>query len=258
MTGTSFELRGATVDWTARGGGRALDGVDLSIGAGERVAVVGPSGSGKTTLLRLLGAARVPTSGEVSIDGEHTTDASAKSLRRLRSTLGFVHQDHCLVASLRVSQNVIAGKLGQRGGFSAFRSMVLPARADLERAHEILETLGIGDKLFQRVDRLSGGEAQRVAIARALFQEPRALLADEPVASVDPARSRDLVARLVETAAERGTSLVVSLHDVELARGLFPRIVGLRGGRLQFDGSPDELRGDVLDGLYRLEDATRD
>lgn len=253
--GAAFEVAGARVDV---GAGRvALAGVDLQIAPGERVAVVGPSGAGKTTLLRLLGAGLVADAGRVAVDGVDTSELEGDARRRLRAALGFVHQDHALVPNLRVAANVIAGGLGRRGRWAALRSVLRPRREDLERAHALLEPLGIDALLFQRVDRLSGGEAQRVAIARALFQEPRGLLADEPVASVDPARARDLLERLLELAAERGVTLVASLHDVELARALFPRLVGLREGRVVFDRPADALGPSDFEDLYRLEGAGR-
>ena len=173
-------------------------------------------------------------------------------LRRLRAGIGVVHQDLRLVPNLRVSQNVISGAFGRRGFASALRAFLRPRDEDLERAHALLERVGIADKLFHRVDRLSGGQQQRVAIARALFQEPRVLLADEPVASVDPARARDTVALLGDIAAERGLTLVMSLHNLELAREFFPRLVGLRDGRVVFDGAPADLAPEGYRALYAL------
>ena len=131
--------------------------------------------------------------------------------------------------------------------------MFFPPRKDVLQAHEILQRVGIGDMLYERTDRLSGGQQQRVAVARALFQDPGALLADEPVSSVDPARARDLIALLRNVAKERGLTLLASLHDVALAREFFPRLVGLRRGAVQFDRSPDQLPPRVFDELYDLE-----
>jgi phosphonate transport system ATP-binding protein len=164
-----------------------------------------------------------------------------------------VHQDLALVPNLRVSQNVIAGGLGALGFLASARAMLLPSSADLERVVAILERVGIGEKLFQRTDSLSGGQRQRVAIARALFQDPRALLADEPVSSVDPARARDTVGLLRSLCAERGLTLLVSLHDLELAREFFPRLVGLRDGRIVFDRPTSELAESEYRELYRLD-----
>jgi len=230
-----------------------LQGVDIAVRPGECLALVGPSGAGKTTLLRALAAGQGTTAGTIAVDGRELDSLNSHGLRALRTQLGFVHQDHCLIPSLRVSHNVLAGKLGQRSLLAGARSMVFPRRADLEQAHALLDDLGIADKLFQRADRLSGGEAQRVALARALFQEPRAILADEPVAAVDPARGRDLIERMLELARRRGLTLIVSLHDVDMARSFFPRCVGLRAGRVVFDRPTGELDDADFTELYELE-----
>ena len=227
----------------------------LRIEPGENIAIIGPSGAGKTTFLRLLNGTVLPTSGRVLSDSVDSAELGPTHLRRLRSRVGFVHQEHALVPNVRVVQNVVAGKLGQRSMWGAVRSMLSPTRTDLDLAHELLVRVGIGDKLFQRTDHLSGGERQRVALARALFQEPDALLADEPVASVDPARARDLIGLLCEVARERGLTLVCSLHDLLLAQEFFGRSIGLREGRVQFDGATNEIPAEAFDDLYRLEDA---
>ena len=251
----AFELRGTSVVYNGR---PALDESNLVVRAGEAVALVGPSGAGKTTLLRLLTAAIRPTRGEVRLEDRALASLSPAELRAARTRIGFVHQDLALVPNIRVSQNVLAGKFGQRSFLGAARSMILPARADLERAAALLARVGIGDKLFQRTDSLSGGQRQRVAIARALFQEPSVLLADEPVSSVDPARARDTVALLRDVSAERGLTLVVSLHDLELAREFFPRLVGLRGGRIVFDRETSGIDAAEYRSLYRLDDRSPD
>ena len=251
----AFELARASVVY---GGRPALDAADLLVRPGEAVALVGPSGAGKTTLLRLLTAAIRPTSGTVRIEERDLGSLSPAELRAARTRIGFVHQDLALVPNIRVSQNVIAGRFGSMSFLGAAKAMVLPARADLERAAAILGRVGIGDKLFQRTDSLSGGQRQRVALARALFQQPSVLLADEPVSSVDPARARDTVALLRDVSAERGLTLVVSLHDLELAREFFPRLVGLRGGRIAFDRETARIDAAEYKSLYRLEDLPPD
>ncbi len=252
--GLSFELRRAGLSYGKRGS--ALIDADLTVMAGERLALLGPSGAGKTTLLELLGARRLASSGEVHMDGQPMGNLSPQKLRALRARIGFVHQDHRLIPNLRVSHNVLAGRLGRESFPASLRRMLLPPRKDLEEVLGILDRVGIGDRIFERSDRLSGGERQRVAIARALYQMPGALLADEPVASVDPARARDAVALLTRLAEEDGLTLVLSLHNLELAREFFPRLIGLRKGRILFDGPASELSDEDFRELYSLEDAT--
>ncbi len=230
-----------------------LSGIDLKIGGGEAVAIVGPSGSGKTTLLRLLGGTLRPTRGSVRMNGTDLGQVPRADLRAIRSNVGFIHQDHSLVPILRVAQNVLAGRLGQRGFWQSARTMLWPSSAELEAAHALLERVGIPEKLFQRTDTLSGGQQQRVAIARALYQDPGAILADEPVASVDPARGRDLLRLLTDLATEGGLTLVASLHDLDMARAFLPRTVGLRGGRVMFDAPTAEIPESDFEELYRLE-----
>ena len=205
-----------------------------------------------------MNATVAPGRGAVTMSGVDLSRLTPGELRAARTQVGFVHQDHSLVPNLRVSQNVLAGRLGQRGLWSSLRSMLLPRSQDVERVYALLERVGIPEKLFERTDTLSGGQQQRVAIARALFQEPAALLADEPVASVDPARARDLIELLRELAGERGLTLVVCLHDLELAREHFPRTVGLRKGRIRFDRPTGDVADSDFEELYRLERQAHD
>ena len=248
----SVALRGVSVRFGER---TVLERLDFACAPGAVVALVGPSGAGKTTLLRLLNAALAPDAGEVAIDGVPLAARGPRELRALRARIGFVHQDLALVPNLRVLNNVLHGGLGRQGLLSSFRTTLFPSRGETERAAELLDRVGIGEKLFQRTDTLSGGQRQRVAIARALYQEPALLLCDEPVSSVDPARARDTVQLLTALARERGFTLLVSLHDVRLAREFFPRLVGLRAGRLGFDRNAADVGSSELDELYRLERA---
>jgi phosphonate transport system ATP-binding protein len=248
----AFELHGVSVVY---GGHTALEEAELSLAPGEAVALVGPSGAGKTTLLRLLNASVLPSRGRVCVDFQDLSVLTPGDLRALRARIGFVHQDLALVPNLRVSQNVIAGSLGRLSFLGSLRAMFWPVAADLGRAAALLERVGIGEKLFQRTDSLSGGQRQRVAIARALYQEPSALLCDEPVSSVDPARARDTVEVLTGISRERGLTLAVSLHDIELARAFFPRLIGLRRGRIVFDRATAEVAPRELAALYQLDDS---
>ncbi|MCY2961884.1 MAG: ATP-binding cassette domain-containing protein [Planctomycetota bacterium] len=250
----AFELHGAGVVFSGRA---ALTEASLVVDPGEALALVGPSGAGKTTLLRLLNASQAPTSGSVCVDYERLDALSPEKLRAVRTRIGFVHQDLALIPNYRVLSNVIAGSLGRMGFVASVRTMLFPRRAAVERAAAILERVGIGEKLYQRTDSLSGGQRQRVALARALFQEPSALLLDEPVSSVDPARARDMVELVADISRERGITLVVSIHDIELARAYFPRLVGLRAGRVVFDGPTGSIAPRDLSALYSLEGLDR-
>jgi len=241
--GPALELRGVSVDFGDRS---ALRAVSLSVERGAAVALVGPSGAGKTTLLRCLAGAQRPSAGAVYVAGADLYARAPSALRREQARVGFVHQDLALVPVLRVAQNVLAGRLGRFGTLRGLARVLAPRRAALAEVHRLLERLGIADQLFQRTDRLSGGQQQRVALARALYQEPTLLLADEPVASVDPERARDVIVLLTRLAREEGLTLVASLHDVELAREHFPRIVGLRGGVVQFDTAHGSAAGAAL------------
>lgn len=249
MQSAAFQLHDVHVHYGAHA---ALHDVTLDVAPGEAVALVGPSGAGKTTLLRLLNGTLRPTQGEVRLNGEPLGDLSNGALRRVRSRIGFVHQDLSLVPNLRVSQNVLAGKLGRVSLLASARLMLRPSKRDLVRAHAILERVGIPEKLFERTDRLSGGQQQRVAIARALFQDPVALLADEPVSSVDPARAKDTVELLTRISCEEDLTLCMSIHDLELARASFGRLVGLRAGRVVFDRPPDKVTEADFGRLYEL------
>ncbi len=232
---------------------RALNGLNLRVGPGERVGFVGPSGAGKTTLLRLLSGTQRPTSGAVRFNSQDIKQLSLGQLREVRRRIGTIHQDLSLVPNLRVLHNVLAGRLGGRSILGSARLMLFPPPQDVERVHEILEMVGIADKLYERTDRLSGGQRQRVAVARALFQEPSVLLADEPVSSVDPARARETVELLVDISQRAGLTLCMSLHNLELAREFLPRLVGLRDGVAIFDRPTDRLDDRDFYSLYELE-----
>jgi len=247
-----FRLEGVSVSFGATA---ALKDVNLSIAAGEAVALVGPSGAGKSTLLRLFNGMVRPDEGVVHVNGDVLSELSRRELKRVRAAIGFVHQDLSLVPNLRVLQNVMAGRLGREGFLASTRSLLLPGRKAATQVYEILRRVGIPEKLYERTDHLSGGQQQRVAVARALYQRPVALLADEPVSSVDPARARDTVALLTRISREEGLTLCMSLHNAELARTCFPRLVGLRGGRIVFDRPAEEVDDASFRALYDLTEA---
>ena len=247
----AFQLAGVTCRF---GELAAVDSVSLMVDQGERIALIGPSGCGKTTLLRAMNTMRAPEEGTVTVFGEDISGFTPARLRSLRSRIAFIPQNLGLVPNLRVIQNVILGAGGKRGALRSLRDLLLPEEEDTLAIHEILERVGIEEKLYQRADQLSGGQQQRVAIARALFQNPEVILADEPVSSVDPARARDTVKLLCELSQERSFTLVMSLHNLELAREFFPRLVGLRAGEVVLDDAPKSLDETELEQLYQLSD----
>jgi len=230
----------------------ALEEVTLSVAPGERVALVGPSGAGKSTLLGLAGGALFASQGEVRLLGEDPAALSPRRLRALRARVGTVHQQLHLVPQASVLENVLMGALGRRSWATLALAPFL--RREREAVAEVLRQVGLLDKLHQRLDRLSGGEQQRVAVARVLWQDPELVLADEPFASVDPERAAQVVRLLVEAA--RGRTLLLSTHQLELVLPHFPRIVGLRAGRLLFDRPREAVSADDLARLYQPEEAT--
>ncbi|HEY1393661.1 MAG TPA: ATP-binding cassette domain-containing protein [Methylibium sp.] len=232
-------------------GQRALRDVTLSAAAGERLAIIGPSGAGKTTLLRLLATSLRPSEGRVQMLGANPWQLTARALKRLRARIGVVHQAPPIPPRLRVVTAVLAGRLGSWPWPKALMSLLYPS--DIAGAREVLARLDLADRLFERCDRLSGGQLQRVGIARALYQRPDLLLADEPVSALDPALANAAVSRLIEQAEASGATLVSSLHAVDLALKWFPRIVGLRDGAVIFDASAPEVTSAMLYELYANE-----
>jgi len=230
------------------GGHRALDGVDLTVHAGERVALLGASGAGKSTLLSMLNGSLLASEGVLEIFGQALAHLSPKALRRLQCGIGTVSQRLDLIEQVRVLHNVNAGRLGT---WSTSRALVslLSSRAD-DDVRSALHSVGMEWALHERTERLSGGERQRVAIARLVVQQPDLILADEPVSSLDPARAAETLELL--QAPARGSTLIVSLHQPELARHYCTRAVGLREGRLVFDVPTAELDDARLTGLYTL------
>ncbi|ALO68093.1 phosphonate ABC transporter [Arthrobacter alpinus] len=230
------------------GGTRALDGVSLKVEEGEVVVLLGLSGSGKSTLLRHINQLDFPTQGSVNVLGEDVTTIRGKALRSLRSRIGVVFQQFELVGSLSVLENVLTGSLarlqGPRLGTwmypKEFRSMAL--------SH--LERVGLAGREHQRADTLSGGQQQRVAIARALMQSPEILLADEPVASLDPESSQQVMNLIREIGRERGLTVICSLHQVELAMSWGDRLVGLRAGKVVLDTPTTGIDKDSVMRIY--------
>jgi len=250
----SFELQG--VGLTHAGGGIALRGVTLAARQGEAIALIGPSGAGKTTLLSVIGTALAPSQGRRSVLGDEVPASSAGAPRLLRARIGTVHQAPPIPPRQRVVTAVLAGRLGRWPAWKALASLLYPQ--DIAGAREALARVQLADKLFARCDQLSGGQLQRVGIARVLYQQAELILADEPVAALDPALALSTVQLLVHEAAARGATLVASLHAVDLALACFARIVGIRDGAIAFDLPAAEVTQEHLRALYGSEHAGDD
>jgi phosphonate transport system ATP-binding protein len=234
-------------------GGRvvALDGIDLDVPAGQLLVLIGLSGSGKSTLLRHLNGLQRPTAGEAEVLGVPVGQAGGAELRRLRRHVGFVFQSFNLVGRMSCLENVLCGALGRLRGP---RYGVLTYSRSLRRAALTqLERVGLADRPFQRADTLSGGQQQRVAIARALMQQPKLMLADEPVASLDPESSAQVMDVLFRVCREDGLTVVCSLHQVDIALSYASRVVGLRDGRVVLDRPADGLSTDAAMVVYRRD-----
>ena len=225
----------------------ALRGVDLSVASGEMCVVLGPSGAGKSTLLRCVNRLVEPTSGTIVVGGLPAPRGRAE-LRELRRHVGMIFQDHNLVPRLSVLKNVLTGRLAS---MPVLTSVVqLFPRADVEVALHALERVALADRAMDRADRLSGGQQQRVGIARALAQQPQVILADEPVASLDPKTARVVLDDLRRAAHELGIAVLCNLHQVEYAIEFADRIVGIGAGRVVFEGTPAQLDDVALARIY--------
>jgi phosphonate transport system ATP-binding protein len=229
----------------------ALHDVSFEVKEGEFLAVIGLSGSGKSTLLRCINRLIDPTGGRVIWDGVDVTAAQGRELRHIRRQIGMVFQQFNLVRRSSVLINVLSGRLGYAHPVLSLLHQF--SREDRERARAALERVGIPEKADNRADQLSGGQQQRVGIARALMQEPRLMLADEPVASLDPVLAHSILQYLELLNRQDGITVLCSLHFLDLVHRYANRVVGLKDGELVFDGSPEELTPQKFKEVYGEE-----
>jgi phosphonate transport system ATP-binding protein len=250
---TTYRLDKLSVRHLAAGKAPALHEIDLVVTQGEQLAIIGPSGAGKTTLLATLACAHRPAGGDFDVFGQDPWRMSEEARHRLRARLFLAPQTPPLPPRQRVVNAVLAARLPHWGFWQALSSLLKPA--DPDAAHGALARFGLGDKLYSRVDRLSGGERQRCGLARLLLSSAQVFLVDEPLSALDPALSQMTLTALQQEATARGATLVCSLHQVDMARAHFARIVGLRDGRVVFDAPREQVSDAMIAALYHNESA---
>ena len=232
-------------------GTEALKSISFSAEKDEIIAVIGRSGAGKSTLLRTINGLQPVTSGSIVLDGDNVAEMSGSNIRELRRQVGFVWQEYNLVDRLPVMTNVLCGRLGYNQPWKSAIRFFDPSHRRI--AMKNLERVNLLHKAQHRADQCSGGEKQRISIARALTQEPKILLADEPVASLDPELSEQVMQDLARVAREVGVLTLINIHQVELAKSFCERIIGIAQGHVVFDGPPSALDEDALNRIYRFD-----
>ena len=229
-------------------GTQALKGISTTVKKGEFLCIIGSSGAGKSTFLRCINRLVEPTSGSIVFNNVEVTKANARELRNIRRQVGMVFQGYNLIKRSPTVTNVLHGRLGYmstlKGGLGLF------SKEDTQKALAMLARVGLEDQAFKRADELSGGQAQRVGIARAFCQEPLMLLADEPIASLDPAASKSIMSYMKKISEEEGITSIVNLHQVDFARDYATRIIAINAGEIVFEGTPSELTDEVTEGIF--------
>lgn len=229
-------------------GKSVLKGINFNIKQGELLSIIGPSGAGKSTLLRSINRMIEPTSGKITFDDKDITGVKGKELRKMRTNIGMIFQHYNLVDRLSVFENVMHGTLGYKNSLQGIFSMY--TESEKEEALDIITELGIQDHIYKRCDELSGGQKQRVGIARALVQKPKIILCDEPIASLDPSSSRVIMEHLRKICSKKGITVIVNLHQVDVAKNYSDRIIGLNSGQIVYNGHPSEIDKEVIQSIY--------
>ena len=247
-SGASVVLEHASVAYGRR---RVLDDINVSVAPGERIAVIGPSGAGKTTLFRLVAGLVKPVEGRVVTLGQDVSALTGKRLQSLRRELGFLHQQDNLIPQLRVVHNVLMGRLGHWWLPRALFSLLWPQQLHLARS--ALARVELEDRLWSLPDELSGGQQQRVAVARLIVQQPRLVLADEPVSALDLRLGQEIIGLLCELAQRDQAAMLINLHTLDLLQGNFDRVIALQSGKVFWEGTPSEISQHLLRELYGAE-----
>ena len=237
------------VNKTYNGMTRALTDINFSINEGEFVAIIGPSGSGKSTILRCINRLIKATDGTITFDGHDVMSAGKKEIREIRKKIGMVFQHYNLVERLSVIENVLHGRLGHKS--SLIGAIGKYTEDEKQNAFRILEKLGLAEQAYKRCDQLSGGQKQRVGIARSIMQEPRLIVCDEPIASLDPNSSKVIMDQMKKINETTGITCILNLHQVDVALNYAQRIIGLTSGELVFDGRPEDLTQEKIYEIYQ-------
>lgn len=244
--GTVLKFDNVTKDYS--NGIHALKNASFEVEEGEFISIIGPSGSGKSTILRSINKLISITDGEITLDGVSVNKQKGKNLRHLRRNIGMIFQNYNLVYSLSVFQNVLHGCLGYMEGLKGIFGIY--SEEDKQRALELLEELGISQYAYNKASDLSGGQKQRVGIARAIMQNPKVLLCDEPIASLDPSSAKTIMDLLKGMSQKRNIACIVNLHQLDVALKYSTRIIGISKGEIVFDGTPAEMTDEVIERIY--------
>lgn len=229
----------------------ALSDVNFSVREGEFVSVIGPSGAGKSTLLRCINRMIDASSGEILFDNVNVLDHNKKELRKLRTKIGMIFQHYNLVNRLSVIENVLHGRLGYKSVFGGVFGLY--NETEKRQALSLLKTLGLEEQVYKRCDQLSGGQKQRVGIARALIQDPKLLLCDEPIASLDPNASKVIMDHLKNISTSMGITVLINLHQVDVALKYSDRVIGVSKGGVVYNGSPNDITVEDIHTIYGSE-----
>lgn len=228
---------------------KALDDLSFSVKEGEFLSIIGPSGAGKSTVLRCINRLVDATDGKIIYNGKDIMHINKRQLRNVRTKTGMIFQHYNLVDRLSVTENVLHGRLGQKSTFSGMIGHY--SESEKEQAFAILEELGLAEQAYKRCDALSGGQKQRVGIARAIMQQPKLILCDEPIASLDPKASKTIMDHLAQINQSMQITCIVNLHQVDVAMKYSQRILGIAAGKLVFDGTPSELTQEKIHEIYQ-------
>lgn len=227
---------------------KALEGVSFSVEKGEFVSIIGPSGAGKSTLLRCINRMIDATSGDITFDGQDVVKMKKSQLRKLRTKIGMIFQHYNLVDRLSVIENVLHGRLGYKSTLAGVMGSY--SEEEKEQAFRIIDILGLSDQAYKRCDQLSGGQKQRVGIARALIQNPKLMLCDEPIASLDPNASKTIMDHLKNICDNMGITVIVNLHQVNVALKYSQRLIGVNKGKVVFDGQVKDMELTKIYDIY--------